>query len=270
MTILGILNLTTDSFSDGGRYLDFDRAISHARDMRGRGAGAIDVGAAASNPSAAAVSPDEEIRRLEPVIDRLRGERVPVSVDSASTHVQRFAMSRGVEYLNDVAGFPDESFYPELAAGTAKLVVVHTLSGPTAAPRPTAPGDVSASLRRFFDERVAALTDAGVARERLVLDPGMGLFLGTGPGPSVEALRSIRALRERYGLPVLVSVSRKSFLRELTGRPVGERGPATLAAELFAVGQGARYVRTHDPGALRDALLVWHALDGEEAAVDLK
>jgi dihydropteroate synthase type 2 len=117
---------------------------------------------------------------------------------------------------------------------------------------------------RFFEQRIAALGAAGIARERLVLDPGMGLFLGSHPDASFTVLRRIADLKRAFDLPVLISVSRKSFLRKLVGRDVANIGPATLAAELFAIRQGADYIRTHDPAALKDALAVFRALDGNK------
>jgi len=227
------------------------------------GADVIDIGAAASNAASPEISPDVEIARLAPVLKAVMRIGAAVSVDSASPEVQRVALEHGVGFLNDVSGFADETFYERLRASPAtKLIVVHTLTGPRAAPRDTHVGEVGASLWRFFDERVASLTKAGIGAERIILDPGMGLFLGSGAGPSIEALRAVPELRRRYGFPVLVSVSRKSFLGDLTGRGVSERAAATLAAELYAVESGADYVRTHVPGALRDALAVVAALRG--------
>ena len=237
--------------------------MAHARHLISDGADVIDIGAAASNAASPAIAPESEIARLVPVLTAVMGTGASVSVDSASPEVQRVALEHGVGFLNDVSGFPHETLYDRLRESTAtKLIVVHTLTGPRAAPRDTRPGEVSTSLWRFFDERIASLTRAGIAAERIILDPGMGLFLGRGAGPSIEALRAVPELRRRYGLPVLVSVSRKSFLGELTGRAVPERAAATLAAELYAVEAGADYVRTHVPGALRDALAVVAALHG--------
>jgi dihydropteroate synthase type 2 len=260
--IFGILNLTTDSFSDGGRFLDPEQAATHAKRLHADGANVVDVGAAASNADAAPVSPAEEIARLSPVIDVLERERIPVSVDSFAPDVQRYALGRGVAFLNDVGGFAEPALYDALASSMAGLVVVHTLTGPHAAPRRTAAGEVRTSARRFFDDRIDTLTRAGVARERIWLDPGMGLFLGSGIEPSVEALRLIGELHEAYELPVLISVSRKGFLGEICQRGVADRGAATLAAELYAVDQGAAAIRTHEPGAIRDALRVRAALTG--------
>jgi dihydropteroate synthase type 2 len=236
--------------------------LAHAAHLVAEGADVIDVGAAASNAAAPTISLVAELGRLDPVVSELMRAGTAVSIDSASPEVQRHALDLGVAYLNDVSGFGDEALYPRLAAAQTKLIVVHTLTGARAAPRDTRPGEVTASLQRFFDGRIAELTKAGVARERIILDPGMGLFLGSGAGPSIEALRGLPALRARYGLPILVSVSRKSFLGDITGRPVTERAAGTLAAELYAVDAGADYVRTHAPGALRDALAVSRALRG--------
>jgi dihydropteroate synthase type 2 len=224
----------------------------------------IDVGAAASGPKAKPIDAEEELRRLSPVLEAFRERTELLSVDSSNPAVQLHALAFGVAYLNDVTGFPDASIYPDLARARCKLVIMHTMTGAFAARRKTAPGEAMASAERFFDSRVAALTDAGVARSRLVLDPGMGLFLGDDATPSLEVLRGVGKLRRRYGLPLMISVSRKSFLRELTGRALAERGPATLAAEIYAVTrQGAEYVRTHDPGALLDALRVLERLETE-------
>ena len=261
--LFGILNVTPDSFSDGGRYLAPAAAVEHARELLDNGADVIDVGAAASNRKAQPVAADEEIARLEPVLATLELAPARLSVDSSSGTVQRYALAKGVGFLNDVTGFRDPKLYATLASSAAKLIVVHTMTGSIAAPRATGPGEAMASAHRFFAARIAALTRAGVDEGRLVLDPGMGLFLGSGATPSVEVLRGIAELKRAYRMPLMISVSRKSFLRDLTGRDVASRGAATLAAELYAAEQGADYVRTHDPGALRDALRVLAALHSE-------
>jgi dihydropteroate synthase type 2 len=177
--------------------------------------------------------------------------------------VQRWALARGVAYVNDIHGFREPSLYPELARSTVRLVVMHAVGTAGRAARvPTDAASIFDRIVDFFAARVAALEAAGVARDRLVLDPGMGFFLGEGPEPSLVALRRLRELRARFDLPLWVSVSRKSFLGTLTGRDVAERGAATLAAELHAAGLGADYIRTHDVRALKDALVVTRALRG--------
>jgi dihydropteroate synthase type 2 len=258
-TIFGIVNVTEDSFSDGGRYLDPAAALAHARRLIEDGAAVIDLGPASSRPGAKAVPAAAEIRRVDGLIDALHADGIEVSLDSSQPETQRFGLARGVAWLNDVRGFPDPSLYEALAAHPTRLVVVHQV-GTVATRERVAPPDVLASIDRFFDVRLRALETAGVARARLVLDPGMGMFLGGDTEASLSVLRGLPALRRRFGLPLFVSVSRKSFLRGMVGRSVTEIGPATLAAELFAVLQGVDYVRTHEPRPLADALAVWRRL----------
>jgi dihydropteroate synthase type 2 len=174
-------------------------------------------------------------------------------------------LRQNVEYLNDIHGFPDASLYSDLAASSAKLIVMHSVQEWGKATRvDIPPSEILERIRRFFDTRLAALTKAGVARGRLILDPGMGFFLGTNPETSFTVLRALPGLKAEFGLPLLVSVSRKSFLRKITARPPAESGPASLAAELFAALNGADLIRTHDPKALKDALAVWPVLAGNK------
>jgi dihydropteroate synthase type 2 len=266
VNILGIVNITEDSFSDGGRYLAPDAALAHARDLAKNGAAILDLGAASSNPDAKSVLPQVEIARLSPLVAALKADGTAISIDSFAPQVQRWAMEEGVDYLNDIHGFPDEALYPELARSSAGLIVMHAVQARGRATRvDVPPREIVERVRRFFEARIAALTGAGIARERLVLDPGMGFFLGTDPETSLTMLRGLGDIKRHFGLPVLVSVSRKSFLRTLAGAAPGEAGPATLAAEIFAVCQGADYIRTHDPKGLGEALAVWKALAGDGA-----
>ena len=263
-TILGILNITDDSFFDGGKYLEPAAATAQARALAADGAAVLDIGAASSNPDSKGVAPEVEIARLQSVLPSL-GD-IPLSIDTFSPQVQRWALAQGVAYLNDIQGFPDTALYPELAASAAKLIVMHSVQERGAATRVDVPPHaIMDRLFRFFDARLAALEAAGVARSRLILDPGMGFFLGTNPQTSFTVLRRLGDLRQRFGLPLLVSVSRKSFLRRLTGRDAAGAGAVSLAAELYAVRQGAQYIRTHAPGPLRDALLLAKTLDGGPA-----
>lgn len=257
------MNLCEDSFFAGGRHPDPERAIAHALELVRDGADAIDVGAAASNPNARAVAVDEQIRRLDPVVSALQRAGVRVSVDSFEPDVQRWALTRHVDLLNDTRGFPDSSMYPQLASSRSRLIVMHAIQDTGKADRTA--GDETTILDRvvvFFRRRLAAFDAAGIARERCILDPGMGLFLGANAAPSVTILRALGTLRERFALPVLVGVSRKSVVGLLSGRALDERGPATLAAELYAVRQGADWIRTHDVRALRDAIVVQAELEG--------
>ncbi len=260
--IVGIVNITEDSFSDGGRYLEPGRAIAHARELAADGAAMVELGPASSHPDAARVPADRQIARLRPVLEALRAERLPISVDATDPAVLRAALAAGVDWLNDVRGFPDDALYPELAASRASLVVVHSLSQAERADRALAsPRRVLESIDRFLEARLAALVRAGIAEERLIVDPGMGFFLGSDPRASLAVLQRIAVLRARFGRPVLVSVSRKSFLRALTGRGLDAIGAATLAAELFAARSGVDWIRTHDVAALRDGLAIEAALN---------
>jgi len=257
MKILGILNITSDSFSDGGKYLEPAAAISHARAMAESGADIIDIGAASSHPEAGAVAPDVEIARLSGVIPALKENGLSLSVDTFAPEVQRWALEQGVDYLNDIHGFPDATLYPALAGSAVKLIVMHMVQERGVAVRTDVPSsEIFDRVVGFFDARIRALTGAGIARERLILDPGMGQFLGTDPENSLILLRRLPELKARYGLPLLVSLSRKGFLRKLVNRTAQEAGAASLAAELFAEAQGANMIRTHAPGALKDGLKV--------------
>ena len=260
--LVAILNITEDSFSDGGRYLDPAAAIAQARRLAAGGADIVELGAAASNIAAKPVSAEEEIRRLQPVIATLKGHGVPLSIDTFQIETQRFALAGSVDYLNDIQGFPDPAIYPDLAAARCRLVVMHAAQGRGRAQSlELAPEEVWRHIQDFFAERIPRLERAGIARERLILDPGMGLFLSSRPESSLRVLRGLEELKRIFGLPILVSVSRKSFLGRLTGHgdPAG-LGAATLAAELYAARHGADLIRTHDPAALRDALTVSDAL----------
>lgn len=264
MSLFGILNITSDSFSDGGKYLAPDAALAQARKLAADGADVLDLGAASSNPDAAPVTPDVEIARLAPVVATMQAESVKLSIDSFQPDVQRWALDRGVDYLNDIQGFPDASLYPALARSRATLIVMHSVQqGGRATRVNVSPDEIFDRIIRFFEARIAALTSAGVMRERLILDPGMGFFLGSNPETSLTALKRLKDLKSYFALPLLVSVSRKSFLRNLVGRSdPSEAGAATLAAEIFAGNQGADHIRTHEPGRLKDALAVWKALAG--------
>lgn len=266
--LFGILNITADSFSDGGRFLDPGAAMVHGRALIAGGADVLDIGAASSNPDAVSVGAATEIARLECVVPHMMAEGAVVSVDSFESGVQRWALKQGVNWLNDIQGFADPEMYPVLADSACGLIVMHAVQGRGKAARMDVPPDtIMGRMFDFFDARVGVLERAGVARQRIVLDPGMGFFLGTNPETSLEALRRLPELKARYGLPVLVSVSRKSFIRALAGRSAQDAGAATLAAELFAAARGADMIRTHDPKALKDGLRVVEALNTPSAPV---
>jgi dihydropteroate synthase type 2 len=264
--IVGIVNITEDSYSDGGLYLDTEAAIAHARQLFSDGADVVELGPASSHPDASQVTADVECQRLAPVLSRLVAQGIPLGVDSFHPETQRFALARGATYLNDTEGFPHPELYPELAAADCRLVVMHSVVGRGQATRvQTDPATIWTRIDDFFSARLDQLEAAGIGRGRLIIDPGLGFFLGANPGPSLAVLGGIRRLRARFGLPVLVSPSRKSFLRAITGRSVAETGPATLGAELYAAWEGVDYIRTHDVRALHDSLTVLDHLDRDRA-----
>lgn len=265
--LAGIVNLTVDSFSDGGQFLDVQRAVDHARLLMQDGAAILDIGPASSHPDAAQVPADEQIRRVSAVLSHLqdvadiRQGRVLLSLDSPDPAVQEWALAQGFAMLNDISGFAQSPNLDVIASSQARLVVMHSLQQGQA-DRRSGVDDIVDTICRFWELRLQVLQRAGIDLDRILLDPGAGYFLGTDPMDTVRALRGIPQFQRRFGLPLYISVSRKSFLGALTGRGVAERGAATLAAELYAVHAGAAVVRTHDVRALRDALRVSAALAG--------
>ena len=265
--LLGVLNITEDSFSDGGKYLDPQAMRMRIRHLLSTGAAILDLGAASSNPNGQAVAAETEIARLQKGLDIIAeeeadsGQSVAISVDSFHPEVQRFALQRGVDYLNDIHGFPDPALYEELAASNCKLIVMHAVqSSGVADKRDVDPASIIDRILGFFQERLAQLESAGVRRNRIILDPGMGFFLGSNADCSFSAIAHVELIKSEFNLPLLYSVSRKSFLGAITGREVSDRQSATLAAELFLALKGVDYIRTHEPAPLIDALKVWNAI----------
>lgn len=265
--ILGILNITRDSFSDGGRYLAPDHALAHARQLVADGADIIDIGAESTHPDAEDVPAAEEIARLTPVIAALRTDGVCVSVDTHKPAVMRAVLDLGVELINDVTALREPDAVDAVRGSSARIILMHSTASVARAERAGAdPGTIVEHMVAFFEQRIAVLEAAGLRRERLVLDPGMGFFLGRDPALSLVVLRSLPQLAA-LGLPLCVSTSRKSFIGAVLGvatvpRPVEQRSAGTLATELWAALHGVQYVRTHDVRALRDVLRMWEALQG--------
>ncbi|MCB9887149.1 MAG: dihydropteroate synthase [Planctomycetes bacterium] len=264
--IFGIVNVTRDSFSDGGRFLATDRALAHAEALLQAGADVLDLGAESTHPDAEDVPAAVEIERLEPLVRTLVARGAIVSIDTCKAAVMAHLAALGATFWNDVNGLRDPEALATAAAlpTTVRFVVMFSRAAGGRAERGTDDGDPTgtfAAIGAFFAERIAACEAAGIDRRRLVLDPGMGFFLGPTPAPSLHVLRHLDELRT-FGLPLLVSVSRKSFLGALSGAALEHRGPPTLAAELCAARRGADYLRTHDVAALRAALAVQDAIEG--------
>lgn len=253
--IMGILNVTPDSFSDGGRYAGREAAVARAREMAEQGADIVDIGGESTRPGAEAVEMEEEAGRVVPVIEALAGAlEVPISIDTTKAEVARRAVEAGAAIINDISGMTMDPLMPALAAALEVPVVLNHLRG---VPRTM---QDSPEFRHVVMEvlldlaaRVGAARRAGVEADRIVVDPGIGF--GKRVSDNLALLRHLEALRA-LECPVLVGVSRKSFLGALTGREVGHRGSATSAAETLAALAGAEIIRTHDPGAARDALAV--------------
>lgn len=259
----GIVNVTRDSFSDGGRYLEPAAAIAHGERLLQAGADVLDLGAESTHPDAEDVPAEVEIARLAPVVDALLGRSAVVSIDTVKPAVMAAMVARGVHWLNDVAGFRSDEAMAVVQAAKhrdTRFVAMFSRSKGPRADRPASElAGLLAEVRAFADDRVAAFARAGVGRDRLVIDPGMGFFLGRGPGPSLTVLRHLQTIAPP-GVGLLVSVSRKSFVGDLTGQPVAGRGPGSLAAELWAARAGARWIRTHDPAAFVAAWKVERAI----------
>lgn len=255
--MLGIVNVTSDSFSDGGRFLDCAQAVTHGLMLRAEGADFVDVGGESTRPGSAPVPIDEELRRVLPVVEALAKEGVAVSIDTMKPAVMRAAIEAGAAVVNDVNGFRAPGAIEAVARTDAGLVVMHMRGTPTTMQEAPRYDDVVAEVGSFLAERARELESAGVASHRIALDPGFGF------GKTIEhnkaLFRAIPALAA-LGYPVLAGVSRKKMIGEITGRPVSERGAGSVAAALLAVQNGASLVRVHDVKDTVDAIQVWLAL----------
>jgi len=260
--LMGVVNATPDSFSDGGRYEAADAAIVHARRLIDEGADIVDIGGESTRPGARAVEAGEEARRVLPVLEALAGCGRPLSVDTRRAEVMRAALAAGADMINDVGGFRASGAVAAVAAGSAALCVMHMLGEPATMQTAPAYDDVVADVQQFLAQRLRVLQAAGVAHERLVVDPGIGF--GKTQADNLRLLRSLDRLAA-LGVPVLVGVSRKSLIGQLTGRPVDQRLAGSIGGALAAAARGARILRVHDVAATRDALAVWQAVAGEGA-----
>jgi dihydropteroate synthase len=256
--VMGILNVTPDSFSDGGRFVDVARAIEYAERMIEQGAGMIDVGGESTRPGAADVSEEEEIRRVCPVIEALAARTaVPISVDTSKAAVMSAAVAAGASLINDVRALREPGAIEAAARTDAAVCLMHMQGQPRTMQQEPRYDDVVAEVRAFLEERADACVAAGIARERLVVDPGIGF------GKRLEhnlALLARLSELSRIGLPLLVGVSRKSMFQALLGRAVEQRLAGGLAVATAAILSGASIVRAHDVAETVDAVKVAQAL----------
>lgn len=253
--VMGILNVTPDSFSDGGRFVAAEAALAHGLAMAAASADIIDIGAESTRPGFVPVGADEEWARLEPVLAFLLSRvALPISVDTTKASVARKALALGAAMINDVSGLRADPAMAEVAAESgAALVVMHHCAEIDPA------RDIVADMFAFFDETLARAKAAGVVREKIVLDPGVGF--GKSLRQNLQAIDACGALRQEFGLPVLIGASRKSFIGALTGAPVENRLAGTLAAHLRAFSRGATIFRVHDVAEHVGALKIWSEIE---------
>ena len=256
--VMGVLNVTPDSFSDGGRFLDPAAAVERALQMVEEGAAIVDVGGESTRPGAAAVSVDVELQRVLPVVERLAARLpVPVSVDSSKPEVMRAVIAAGAAMINDVNSLRAPGALEAVADSRAAACLMHMLGEPRTMQQAPTYGDVAREVRDFLRQRAAASTAAGIARDRLLLDPGFGF--GKTLAHNLALLAQLDLLVAE-GLPVLVGLSRKSLIGQITGRPPGQRLSGSLALAALAVMDGAHIVRAHDVAPTVDAIKIAAAL----------
>ena len=256
--VMGILNVTPDSFSDGGRFTAIDAALRQAERMLAEGADILDVGGESTRPGAAAVSLEQEMDRVLPVIERIHAELdVPVSIDTSKPELMRAAIAAGAGMVNDVNALSAPGAIAAVADAAVPVCLMHMQGEPRTMQAAPQYDDVVADILGYLGRRVAACEDGGIARRRLLLDPGFGF--GKTLQHNLVLLRELGAFRG-MGLPVLVGISRKSMLGAVTGRAVDERLAAGIAAAVLAVERGARIVRVHDVAETVDALKMWRAV----------
>jgi dihydropteroate synthase len=254
--VMGIVNVTPDSFSDGGLYLDARAAIDHALALEDSGAAILDVGGESTRPGASPVAENEELRRVVPVIEGLReaGSRAQISIDTSKAAVAAAALQAGATLVNDVTALRADPEMAELVARSgADCCLMHMLGEPRTMQRDPRYEDVVSEVKAFLEERLEVAVGAGIAEERVVLDPGIGF--GKTTEHNLELLRRIGEL-VALGRPVAIGTSRKSFLGKITARPVEDRIAATIATNVLAYAAGARIFRVHDAGPIHDALAI--------------
>ena len=256
--IMGIINVTPDSFSDGGLHLAVDAALAHGERLIEEGALILDVGGESTRPGAAPVSLEVELARVLPVVEGLARAGHLVSIDTRHTEVMRAALKAGAAMVNDVNALRDDGAVEVCAASDAAVCVMHMQGDPLTMQQQPSYGDVSHEVTTFLAARAEVLRAAGIAPERILLDPGFGF--GKTVTHNLELLRRLPTL-VALGYPVLAGLSRKSVLGAVTGKAADDRVHASIAAALLAVQQGARVLRVHDVAATRNALAVLAAVE---------
>ncbi len=257
--VMGIVNVTPDSFSDGGRHLLRDAAISHAQQLIAEGADILDIGGESTRPGAKTVGVQEELDRVMPVIEGLRDAGVPLSIDTCKAEVMRAALAAGVHMVNDINALQQPEALAAVVESNAAVCLMHKQGQPDTMQTQPYYENVVIEVLEFLRTRVAVVEAAGIPRNRIVIDPGFGF--GKTLAHNLNLLRNLQKFSE-LGVPLLAGLSRKSMLGAITGQDVNNRLPASVAAALLAVQHGASIIRVHDVQATCDALKIWNAVNG--------
>ncbi|MBY6106968.1 dihydropteroate synthase [Ferrimonas balearica] len=262
--IMGIVNVTPDSFSDGGRHHQRDAAVAHALMLVEQGATILDIGGESTRPGAADVALADELSRTIPVIEALRsriGDEVLISIDTSKAEVMRQAVAAGADLINDVRALREPGALEAAAETDALVCLMHMQGQPRTMQQEPHYEDLFGEVTDFLAERVAACEQAGIGRERLILDPGFGF--GKTLQHNYRLLANLAPL-QALGLPLLIGLSRKRMIGDLLNRPMDQRAVGSVTASLLAVQQGAELVRVHDVAEMRDALMVWQATRAQQ------
>lgn len=255
--VMGILNVTPDSFSDGGRFNSLELALTHAEQMIAEGVDIIDIGGESTRPGAMPASEEEELQRVMPVLYALRDCGKPLSVDTSKPRVMREALIAGADMINDVNGFRAEGALRAVSESDCGLCIMHMAGEPGSMQRDPHYADVVGEVCEFFEARISDIEAAGIERRRLCIDPGFGF--GKTLAHNLSLLRKLQQIQARFAMPLLAGLSRKSMIGNITGKPVEARLAGSIGAALAAVAHGARIVRVHDVAETVDALAVWQA-----------
>jgi dihydropteroate synthase len=254
--VMGVVNVTPDSFSDGGRFQDTAAAVSHARRLAEEGADILDIGGESTRPGAAPVSDDEELRRVLPVLEALVPLDKPISVDTRRPGVMKAALAAGASMINDIQALTEPYALEAVASTGCAVCLMHMKGEPATMQREPRYDDVVGEVKAFLKEAVRRCMFAGIGRDRIVIDPGFGF--GKTVRHNLQVLRGLPAFQE-LGVPVVAGLSRKSTIGHITGRPVDQRLAGSLAMALLALHGGAKILRVHEVAETRDVIAIWQA-----------
>jgi dihydropteroate synthase len=262
--VMGVLNLTPDSFSDGGRFHSLDAALSHAEQMIADGVDIIDIGGESSRPGAPSLTVEEELHRVMPVLYALRDCGKPISVDTCKPEVMRVAIDAGVDMINDINGFRADTALQVVKKSDCGLCIMHMQGDPRTMQADPQYGHVVAEVTAFLRQRIDVFLEAGIGKEQLCIDPGFGF--GKTLEHNLVLLSQLHIVQRELGLPLLAGLSRKSMIGAITGKPVDRRLAGSIAAALAAVARGANIVRVHDVAETVDAIKIWQAVQSAESS----